>query len=270
MVEENTTLSNDPSEDELVIESEQTTSVTNHVDNGHVKDEVDVDEKLKIEESEQRVICDDDDATVDYKLKYRNLKRKLKCLLYEQECFHEELRKFQQKCMRVNRDKCFLLDRLLQYEQPDISTDDENTSSSDEEMENIKKLSAAKNKKTTKTSKQTVDKHIKTNAIAGDKVRCRRIIDSGKQCSKVVSIKIKSGLCYAHRQQLTTQKQNQAKNNASKAKPKAEKPQPKQAGGGKDIGQIREAMEANAHIESSNSPGMYGDEDDELVIDLPH
>ncbi|KAM8794718.1 LOW QUALITY PROTEIN: INO80 complex subunit E [Eudromia elegans] len=43
------------------------------------------------------------------------LKRCLKLLLYEQECFQEELRRAQRKLLRVSRDKSFLLDRLLQY-----------------------------------------------------------------------------------------------------------------------------------------------------------
>jgi len=203
---------------------------------------------------------------VDYKGKYRNLKRKLKCLLYEQECFHEELRKFQRKCLRVNRDKSFLLDRLLQYEQPVLSSDDENTSSSDEEVEHVKKMNAAKNKN--KTSKGQTSKSSLN--IAGAKVRCRRV-ENGKQCPKLVSIKVKSGICYAHRQQLSAQKQGSSKSSDTKTPPKvkSEKHGAKQGGGGKDIGQIREAMEANARLENS-SPGVYGEEDDDLVIDLPH
>ena len=51
---------------------------------------------------------DPGDDTVDYKPKYRFLKRKLKCLLYEQECFQEELRRLQRKLLRVNRDKRFV------------------------------------------------------------------------------------------------------------------------------------------------------------------
>ena len=87
-----------------------------------------------------------DDITENYKEKYRVLKRKLKCLLYEQECFHEELRKYQRKCLRVNRDKSFLLDRLLQYEQPTLSSDDENTTdtSEDEEREQLKRMVGSK------------------------------------------------------------------------------------------------------------------------------
>uniref|UniRef100_A0A8C7M3Z2 INO80 complex subunit E n=1 Tax=Oncorhynchus mykiss TaxID=8022 RepID=A0A8C7M3Z2_ONCMY len=59
------------------------------------------------------------DMEVDYKQNYTNLKRKLKFMVYEQECFQEELRRSQKKLLRVSRDKSFLLDRLLQYERVD-------------------------------------------------------------------------------------------------------------------------------------------------------
>ncbi|TSR27789.1 INO80 complex subunit E [Bagarius yarrelli] len=76
------------------------------------------------------------DLDVDYKRKYKNLKRKLKFLVYEQECFQEELRKAQRKLLKVSRDKSFLLDRLLQYERVDEdSSDSDATASSDSEGE---------------------------------------------------------------------------------------------------------------------------------------
>ncbi|KAM6935242.1 INO80 complex subunit E [Anarhichas minor] len=72
------------------------------------------------------------DVEVDFKRKYKNLKRKLKFLVYEQECFQEELRRAQRKLLKVSRDKSFLLDRLLQYERVDEdSSDSEATVSSD-------------------------------------------------------------------------------------------------------------------------------------------
>ncbi|XP_054035218.1 INO80 complex subunit E [Dryobates pubescens] len=67
-----------------------------------------------------------------YKRRYRALKRRLKLLLYEQECFQEELRRAQRKLLKVSRDKSFLLDRLLQYEAvDDDSSDSEATASSE-------------------------------------------------------------------------------------------------------------------------------------------
>ncbi|XP_076997416.1 INO80 complex subunit E isoform X2 [Tamandua tetradactyla] len=84
------------------------------------------------------------DGEVDYKKKYRNLKRKLKFLIYEHECFQEELRKAQRKLLKVSRDKSFLLDRLLQYENVDEdSSDSDATASSDNsETEGTPKLSS--------------------------------------------------------------------------------------------------------------------------------
>ncbi|XP_030640772.1 INO80 complex subunit E isoform X2 [Chanos chanos] len=76
------------------------------------------------------------EVEVDYKRKYKNLKRKLKFLVYEQECFQEELRRAQRKLLKVSRDKSFLLDRLLQYERvDDDSSDSDATVSSDSEGE---------------------------------------------------------------------------------------------------------------------------------------
>lgn len=76
------------------------------------------------------------DGPEDYKTKYKTLKRKLKLLIYENECFQEELRKAQRALLRVRRDKSFLLDRLLQYQRgPDSSSDSEQTEESDTEID---------------------------------------------------------------------------------------------------------------------------------------
>ncbi|XP_065183913.1 uncharacterized protein LOC135814677 isoform X2 [Sycon ciliatum] len=77
----------------------------------------------------------------EYRAKYKRLKAKLKYLVYEQECFVEEMRKTQRKLVRVSRDKSFLLDRLIKYETvPPSSSDDEATasSSSDDELHEMK------------------------------------------------------------------------------------------------------------------------------------
>ncbi|XP_056236320.1 INO80 complex subunit E isoform X3 [Seriola aureovittata] len=75
------------------------------------------------------------DVEVDYKRKYKNLKRKLKFLVYEQECFQEELRRAQRKLLKVSRDKSFLLDRLLQYERLDEDSSDSDATVSSENSE---------------------------------------------------------------------------------------------------------------------------------------
>ncbi|XP_059809274.1 INO80 complex subunit E isoform X2 [Hypanus sabinus] len=71
----------------------------------------------------------------DYRRKYRNLKRKLKLLLYEQECFQLELRKAQRKFIKVSRDKSFLLDRLLEYENVNDDSSDSDATASSENSE---------------------------------------------------------------------------------------------------------------------------------------
>ncbi|KAM4698100.1 INO80 complex subunit E isoform 1-T1 [Rhinophrynus dorsalis] len=72
------------------------------------------------------------DGEVDYKRKYKNLKRKLQFLIYEQECFQEELRRAQRKLLKVSRDKSFLLDRILQYENVDDDSSDSDVTASSE------------------------------------------------------------------------------------------------------------------------------------------
>ncbi|XP_046421796.1 INO80 complex subunit E isoform X1 [Neodiprion virginianus] len=92
---------------------------------------------------------DDEDSPEEeapnYKAQYRSLKRKLKFLIYENECFQEALRSTQRKLLKVNRDKSFLLDRLLQYEKVDASfTESDETESSDDE---VSRLDTSKRKK---------------------------------------------------------------------------------------------------------------------------
>ncbi|XP_033337302.2 uncharacterized protein LOC117226754 [Megalopta genalis] len=92
---------------------------------------------------------DDEDSPEEevpnYKDQYRNLKRKLKFLIYENECFQEALRSTQRKLLKVNRDKSFLLDRLLQYEKVDASfSESDETESSDEE---VARMDTSKRKK---------------------------------------------------------------------------------------------------------------------------
>lgn len=88
------------------------------------------------------------EVEVDYKRKYKNLKRKLKFLVYEQECFQEELRRAQRKLLKVSRDKSFLLDRLLQYERVDEeSSDSDATVSSDSDGEGARERDREAGKK---------------------------------------------------------------------------------------------------------------------------
>ncbi|KAK2168657.1 hypothetical protein LSH36_15g12033 [Paralvinella palmiformis] len=85
---------------------------------------------------------------INYKKKYKALKRKMQMLVYEQECFMEELKKAQRRLLKVSRDRSFLLDRLLKYEKLDDTSDDSDvTASSDSEAE-VHKEPVMKRKKT--------------------------------------------------------------------------------------------------------------------------
>ncbi|XGW18751.1 hypothetical protein V3C99_002950 [Haemonchus contortus] len=60
---------------------------------------------------------------------YRMLKRRFKYLVYENECYQEELRNLQRKLLKLSRDKNFLLDRLGQFEKFSESSDEDSDAS---------------------------------------------------------------------------------------------------------------------------------------------
>jgi INO80 complex subunit E len=83
-----------------------------------------------------------------FKPQYRTLKRRFKFLVYENECYQEELRKSQREFLQVSRDKTFLLERLLQYEKVEsASGDSDATDSSDSEPDVSKAETTTKGKK---------------------------------------------------------------------------------------------------------------------------
>ncbi|KAL3116097.1 hypothetical protein niasHT_007397 [Heterodera trifolii] len=84
---------------------------------------------------------------VSPKQKYRDLKKKFKYLVYENEYYQEELRNLQRKLLKLSRDKNFLLDRLGQYEQLSESSDD-----SDASTKTLEERGVAKQKKKPKPS----------------------------------------------------------------------------------------------------------------------
>lgn len=100
------------------------------------QDDEDDDDDDDDDEEEDEVISQNE--IVDYKAQYKRLKRKLKYLIYENECYQENLRNSRAKLLEIARDRSFLLDRLLQYEKVDISSSSESgedTESSDGEVE---------------------------------------------------------------------------------------------------------------------------------------
>ncbi|XP_011405381.1 PREDICTED: INO80 complex subunit E-like [Amphimedon queenslandica] len=58
-----------------------------------------------------------------YKHKYRELKRRLKYLVYENECFEADIRDARAKLLQISREKSFLLDHLMSHETVTISDD---------------------------------------------------------------------------------------------------------------------------------------------------
>lgn len=85
-------------------------------------------------------MCDfEGDGGTNYKIKYRKLKKQLRALIYENECFQDELRKAQRTFVSLSRDKSFLLDRVLVYEKPGtVSSDSDVTESSEDDEESSK------------------------------------------------------------------------------------------------------------------------------------
>ncbi|XP_044730848.1 uncharacterized protein LOC123293919 isoform X2 [Chrysoperla carnea] len=74
-----------------------------------------------------------DEEVINYKEQYRQLKRKLKYLIYENESFQEALRSAQRRLIIATQDRSFLLDRLLLYERVEnSSSESEETDSSDD------------------------------------------------------------------------------------------------------------------------------------------
>ncbi|CAI8037779.1 INO80 complex subunit E [Geodia barretti] len=75
----------------------------------------------------------DEEEVVPYKTKYRQLKSRLKYLIYEHECFENDIQKAQMKLLELSSDKNFLLDQLMRYEAVVLSGGEETDYSSGEE-----------------------------------------------------------------------------------------------------------------------------------------
>ncbi|CAG9535195.1 unnamed protein product [Cercopithifilaria johnstoni] len=89
--------------------------------------------QLKKHSTQQRDDDDDEEEDVQQrpstaKEEYRELKHRFKFLVYENECYQEELRNLQRKLLKLSRDKNFLLDRLLLYEKLSDSSDESDSS----------------------------------------------------------------------------------------------------------------------------------------------
>lgn len=81
---------------------------------------------------------------------YRILKRRFKYLVYENECYQEELRNLQRKLLKLSRDKNFLLDRLGQFEKFSETSDEDSDASNktcDEKPKPKKRIRPAQRKR---------------------------------------------------------------------------------------------------------------------------
>uniref|UniRef100_A0A182T9H5 INO80 complex subunit E N-terminal domain-containing protein n=1 Tax=Anopheles maculatus TaxID=74869 RepID=A0A182T9H5_9DIPT len=61
---------------------------------------------------------------IDYKEMYTDLKKKMKILINENVYFKHSLRSHQKRLLKIIRDRSFLLDQLLKYQYPDVSSSD--------------------------------------------------------------------------------------------------------------------------------------------------
>ncbi|CAJ0598323.1 unnamed protein product [Cylicocyclus nassatus] len=89
-------------------------------------------------------------TTLTNKDAYRILKRRFKYLVYENECYQEELRNLQRKLLKLSRDKNFLLDRLGQFEKFSDSSDEDSDASHktcDEKPKTKKRIRPAQRKR---------------------------------------------------------------------------------------------------------------------------
>ncbi|XP_058129197.1 uncharacterized protein LOC131288145 [Anopheles ziemanni] len=89
---------------------------------------------------------------IDYKRKYKDLKRKVKVLVYENVYFQNNLQSSQRRLLKVTRDCSFLLDRLLVYERPELSSSDNDLTDSSDDSSKLEPTS--KRRKTESTSTQ--------------------------------------------------------------------------------------------------------------------
>ncbi|XP_049549321.1 uncharacterized protein LOC125960150 [Anopheles darlingi] len=100
---------------------------------------------------------------VDYKTLYTDLKKKLKILLYENVYFQNNLRANQRRLLKVTRDRSFLLDRLLCYERPDLSSSDNETTDSSEDSLRIEPVVKKRRSDANPSRSSTVVQTKRTN-----------------------------------------------------------------------------------------------------------
>ncbi|XP_058066556.1 INO80 complex subunit E [Anopheles bellator] len=102
---------------------------------------------------------------IDYRSLCKEMKKKLKILLYENAFFQHNLTVHQRRLLKITRDRSFLLDRLLEYDRPELSSSDsEATVSSDDS-----RVEVVQKKRKTDTSATTSNSASKASSVAQTK-----------------------------------------------------------------------------------------------------
>ncbi|XP_053678128.1 bromodomain-containing protein DDB_G0280777-like [Anopheles nili] len=87
-------------------------------------------------------------TNINFKALYGDLKKNVKLLVYENVYFQKNLRNSQKRLLKITRDRSFLLDRLLEYERPELSSSD---SDETEESDDSSKAEAPPKKRKVET-----------------------------------------------------------------------------------------------------------------------
>ncbi|KAJ0176613.1 hypothetical protein K1T71_007792 [Dendrolimus kikuchii] len=123
----------------------------------------------------------DGETEPNYRAQYLALKKKLKYLIYENECFQDALRCSQKRLLKVSRDRSFLLDRLLPYEKQDSTTSESEDTESSEDTD-YNRMDIVKRKKVEiNTGHQNASTNSGTNKGTNAIKRKRAVIQKKPQ-----------------------------------------------------------------------------------------
>ncbi|GFO43141.1 ino80 complex subunit e [Plakobranchus ocellatus] len=205
------------------------------------------------------------ESHIDYKQKYKGLKKKLRLLVYEQECFLDELRKAQRKLLKVARDRSFLLDRLLQQEKIEDSSDESEATNSTDTEDVLHSHREAVPAKKRKLANQTSDlAHMLSNsAKAGSQSDShstkKKAKSSGKKASKSSSSKLPA-----------VKQESPGQMTREELERHLESKQHHEFGIEKATASLPMEIFSNENNHESDAGGEAEEEEDDLVIDVPH
>lgn len=202
------------------------------------------------------------EGNIDYKQKYKALKKKLRFLVYEQECFLDELRKAQRKLLKVARDRSFLLDRLLQQEKLEDSSDESDaTNSTDTEDVPHRETAPTKKRKLANQSASSDLAHMLTSSSksggAASHPPKKKAKGSGKKGSKSSNPKPPA-----------VKQESPGQMTREELERHLESKQQHEFGIEKATASL--PMEIFSNDNNHDSAAEGEEEDDDLVIDVPH